>query len=653
MDNFDFKQRILLNTVMNRLKEKKVLTGEAQALFLNASLSPSPETFTAFLGCAGELIQNAGKVSPFYKPDIKDNIQGVMKFGFSENVIPVGIDIGQFHTAVFGQTRSGKSVMLFMMLAQAMKQNNSVFWVFARANDIRRLLHVSNDIVFVTFDGQIRYNPIPKDENLARFTDPFIQATTLFDGTDNYLAEQIYRLKIEKPEPSLSDLYKHIMFQKHLTNSRQDQYKQSSLNRLGGILRSKLGNFLKGGKDCFEQLINHNVVFEMNELRSWEQVLVVNLLILHLSDWKRKHASDLHHIIVLEDASAICNIAFDRNPRKPILADSFDTLAKDGFQFIVLSQSPGQVMHFLHAETDCKICLKLSNMDDAILMAHKLGVEKEHWEKFFWLPARTGFVSMKGLPAFLFRIPEIPLIDYSCFTDDWLKQNNARLLGITEDENVEIEDEEAEDVKEELKKDERKLLEAIHVKQFVASMGMLSEITGFDVSKISRMSNVLAERGYISICDIRIGKRPFRYPVLLVRGYQALGIEEAEKQECKGGPDHRIWIFLFESKFKKKGISAEHERFLGEGHSSDLVLKLSDYSVGVEVELSSANTKNNLEKGLRLGLNYIIFGAKDRKTLREIQAIINDSSEENKKKCFAYSLTEIYEAENIMDLIKL
>lgn len=609
----------------------------------------------------------------YIKPMLDSNIDGVMKLGFREDTgSPVGINYDDNHCVLFGKTRSGKSVIMTLLALQAIKESTEkvVVWYFARADDLRRLLYVCPDIIYVNFDGQIKYNPIPKDDNYGIFTDPFIQATNLFDGSDNFLASNIAKLKTVKENPDLKDLIEHLNIKaRGAFNPRLEQYRTSCLNRLNGMFASKIGNILKPGKDSFDDFLTNHTVFELRELRSWENILIVNWLILQLFHVKMKYGlTNVRHVIFLDDASPLFYKEFDRRPRRPMIADIFDTVAKAGIQLFTAVQIPTDVMQCLFAETSVKILLKQESLRDTIFVAERIAIPRDQWEECFWLQPRTAIISMREKPAFKLFIPEVELPDHKLITDEMIADNNKRILGLVEQEesvgnnmpeticngtvthNQDVNNKSEsnpQDKTDEAMQEAKKFLYAVHLKQFTASLSDLSKHLSYDNSKTSRIVKYLEDKKHIEITKIVNGRKHLKYPTLTESGYSLIDLKPDKPDSKGGGKGHTIRQYLFVEKLEKMGLNPEREKHLGENHHGDIVFFFDGKKIALEIAITSGNEKNNIENDLRLGCDHVIIGCKDKKVLDEVQEIAKGN--ERVTVCL---LSQLYECDDISSFIK-
>lgn len=284
--NDRFKKSIYSLNILSELKKSGTLNPITARALLSAHLKESPGEDYAKL--QGVIALSQMFTSPFDKPDAAVN--GPIGIAQSENNHVIGIFPEEAHVLIAGQTGMGKTTLLRLIFAQALERGLQI-WCFPRARDLRSLLTVDKKILVVTFDGQVKINPL-NPGNLSTedycniFSDIFIQSQNLFDGTKNFLIETLstlYRIhKANKTYPSLHDLYFYIKALKHPAFSRTARYQESALNRLGGMIYGSLGKVFDCSQGHEDSLTDLNCIFEIGNISREQQVFIVNLLLTKL-----------------------------------------------------------------------------------------------------------------------------------------------------------------------------------------------------------------------------------------------------------------------------------------------------------------------------------------------------------------------------------
>jgi hypothetical protein len=228
--------------------------------------------------------------------------------------------------------------------------------------------------------------------------------------------------------------------------------------------------------------------------------------------------------------------------------------------------------------------------------------------------------------------------------NDFIIQNNARILsGFSFQPRQFPEHKQEEKAKpetgERLKVDERRFLSCVFTHLYKKTLTEIYSEIGFSASKGTRISKKLERNILIKIFNIAKGKGVSKYPVLLSDAYKMLDVEE-RKFEGKGcGYEHLIWQHILANHFKEQKAKIELIRM---NKSIDVAFEHEGKLIAVEVAISSAHEKANIEKDINLArADLVVVGCKDEKVLSEVNAIIWELSEELKSKARAFLLSKI------------
>lgn len=233
--------------------------------------------------------------------------------------------------------------------------------------------------------------------------------------------------------------------------------------------------------------------------------------------------------------------------------------------------------------------------------------------------------------------------------NDFIKQNNARILsGFTftprrffHKQNTQagqVEKGDPEPVNR-LSADERRFLLCAFTYLYRKTLTEIYSEVGFSACKGTRISQKLERNLMIKIFNIAKGKGVSKYPVLLSDSYKFLNVEE-RKFEGKGcGYEHLIWQHILANHFREHKAGIE----LNRGNKCiDVAFEYQEKLVAIEVAITSAHEKANIEKDINLArADLVVVGCKDEKVLNEVNAIIRELGEELKNKARAFLLSKI------------
>ncbi len=354
----------------------------------------------------------------FGKPFKQSNqmIRGLIKFAKTELGITTGFNPDEPHCLIAGQTGCGKTVLLMIMLAQAITQNITT-WLFTKAKDTRNLLRVTREIIVNDFTGQIKFNPLLPPLGVdVRFwincyADVFIQAFNLYDGTKNFMLENLNYLFSRNSLPTIHDLLRIIKAHNYSPMSRFARYQESALNRLNGMINSFSDTF---GFPfiTLEDLAKKHVIFEIQGLTLEQQVFIVNVLITWLFYYKLNNSCNDYHFVGIDDANLIFDKSFEYRPDqgKPIVSHLMSTVRKSRINVIACSQIPHQLGASIHSNSFTKIMFSLANANDVDFMSKGMGIrDQEQLNYCHRLGKREIVVKYSGRyqEPFLAYVPEV------------------------------------------------------------------------------------------------------------------------------------------------------------------------------------------------------------------------------------------------------
>lgn len=352
---------------------------------------------------------------PFKEPDA--SVDGLIKFALTTEKIPVGVNLDEPHVLIGGQTGSGKTVLLIIMQAQAIIQGVTM-WLFTKAQDTRKLLGVTREILISDFTGQVRFNPLLPPPGLSHVfwvnccADIFTQAFSLYDGTKNFLIDTLEYLFSKNSMPTMNDLLQVVKAQHYPLMSRFARYQESAINRLSGMI-SSLGETLTYPFVKLEDLAMHHVIFEIDGLTAEQQIFTVNLLLTWLFYYKLRNHCENYHFVGIDDANLVFDKSYEYRPDhgKPIISHLLSTVRKSRISVIACTQIPHQMGASISSNSFTKIMFSLANADDVNSMARSMGIsDREQLDYCHKLGKREVVVKFSGRykEPFLANVPEVP-----------------------------------------------------------------------------------------------------------------------------------------------------------------------------------------------------------------------------------------------------
>lgn len=299
-----------------------------------------------------------------------------------------------------------------------------ICWMFVKAQDMRPLLNVSRDILFDSFQGVIKLNPLEPVQGIKRtewasiFSDFYIQAFRLYEGSKGFLIECLNTLYSRNEElgkyPSLSDLFYYVKSLNFPAVSRSARYQESILNRLGSLIYGSLSSVFDCSRGHINNLINTHTVFEILYLTSEQQVFMVNYLLSYLFYHKLIHDKGVRHFVGIDDANLIFDKSFEMRPDMglPIIHHLLTTVRKNKINLFVCSQTPHQLGASIHSNSFAKAMFSLSNGHDLEFMFRSMGIKDEEQKAYCYKLAPREMVmkfSTRYQEPFTAVVPEVKL----------------------------------------------------------------------------------------------------------------------------------------------------------------------------------------------------------------------------------------------------
>lgn len=226
-------------------------------------------------------------------------------------------------------------------------------------------------------------------------------------------------------------------------------------------------------------------------------------------------------------------------------------------------------------------------------------------------------------------------------TDDYIKQNNARILaGFSMQARYKPEfTETRKPGKEKLTADERRLLMAIDIYQYKFTLTQIAEVTGFSACKSTRLFKALEQAEMLKIIKLVKGKGISKYPVLLPEAYRLLNLEEKKFYGKGAGYEHVIWQHLVAEHLAEFKPVIELNKT---GKFIDVAVEHEGRLIAIEVAMTSVNEKVNVEKDFELAkADKVIIACRDEQVLAEVRQIVSGLDEGMRQKTYVCLLAEV------------
>lgn len=236
-------------------------------------------------------------------------------------------------------------------------------------------------------------------------------------------------------------------------------------------------------------------------------------------------------------------------------------------------------------------------------------------------------------------------MSHNSFNDEFVNQNNTRILSLFEFQNrykPEIKSESQTREKPSSKKiddNAKDFLMAVNLYQFKKSLTEITKLANFAAGTGSRIAKSCEKKNMIKVIQLKNLRGRPKYPILTKKAYQILNIKEKKFYGKGAGSEHVLYQNLIKEHFKNYKPIIEfnkNEKFV------DVAIKTDKFLLCIEVAMTSIHEKENIEKDFSIaGADFVVIACKDKKTLNQVKMINNKFPESTRIKTRVYLLSEI------------
>jgi hypothetical protein len=592
--------------------------------------------------------------SPFENPDA--SVDGLIRFAKTNNNIPVGLNPYELHTAIIGESGTGKTIMMLYCLGLQAMMKGITCWYFVKARDAERLSKITKNILINDFDGQTKMNLLNAPPNYSEYGwkaylwDIWTQAHSLYDGSKNFLLEHSFDLEKKYEEfgvrPSFFELFDFVKSKKFPGFSRDARYRESVLNRFGGILKSSLRHSFDCSKGHLSNLINQNVVFNIKSLTSQDQVFIVNALIAWLYCFKESNPSNSMHFIFIDDALLLANRNFERMDRVPFISLLLTEVRKLNIRLISSVQIPSLISKGFLGTSALKILFNIPNAQEVNYILDIMGVygkEKREYACRLDKSKREMLVkfSDRYTEPFIASVPEIPFmnqLDSLHLTNQEKWQHNESIIqGFSKViprkpyfEAVKVKTDRQQAQKIDRVKD---LLIDIYNRFEVASTKRAKDLN-LSAGESNRLYGYIEKEMFVEVVSLNLtGKKGglSKFHVLTKKGAKIINKPPVRNYSGGTGSKHNFIQRYLKKYLPNVGFKdIEIEKDLG-GKKIDLFCRYQELKVAIEICVSTIQTEYlNVQKDFDK-CDYLIIACPDKKTMQSLEKVIFKKVERHSK----------------------
>lgn len=346
------------------------------------------------------------------------------------------------HGLVVGVPGSGKTTAMFNLLYQLWSTETQrepiPFMVLEPAKTEYRALKTMprfrNDmLVFTLGDERIspfRFNPfevprgIPVESHISRLNACFVGAFNLFDPLPLVLDKAIRATYEAKgwldssiggdpnlEAPTLSDLCRQaetVVKESGYSEKLRTDINASLTQRLDSLRRGSKGRMLDSKQSIpFELLMQRPVVLELDALNGDEKALLMMFILTLVYEYakaNRRSGSPLRHVLVIEEAHNLIGRARGSsnenrgNPQEHAIRLFIQMLAEMralGQSILISDQLPTAIAPEAMKQTNLKVLMRMTAMDDRTEMGNTMDLEEEHLKAVTRFKSGQAYVYME------------------------------------------------------------------------------------------------------------------------------------------------------------------------------------------------------------------------------------------------------------------
>jgi DNA helicase HerA-like ATPase len=366
---------------------------------------------------------------PFYPLPV-DSVAGDIEFGKIGNTeSSFGLQLKEMtqHILLAGRSGSGKTTLLYHMMNQLLEKDIS-WWCFDFKKEFRGLLRKSDDVLVLRPEN-FKLNPLRPPEGIpplrwiAILSDVFSHATSLLEGSNSFLLDQIFNLYElfgvfdgNDRYPSFHELKKILEHTWLPLSSRESRYLEVVKNRIQSCVLNA-GDMLNCDRDMFDDLVNQrkSVVFEFYGISEHVTTFLIEILLAKLYFYRmaqgRKASKSNVLIVFMDEARNVYDYRKEMIPESGIpFIDTLTERIRDfGVSLVIASQIPSELCASAKSNTYSKIMMSLGNGRDIADLSACMGLNDDQTRFSYQLDVGQAVVKLAGryTNPFWIQVPHV------------------------------------------------------------------------------------------------------------------------------------------------------------------------------------------------------------------------------------------------------
>lgn len=329
------------------------------------------------------------------------------------------------HVLILGRTGSGKTNLIYWIVAQCIRKMIPV-WVFdSNKNEFRHLIRLFPGLLVIQLGKNFKINPLavpfrvdPK-QWAQIFVDTFCRVHSLLDGSEALLLRLVMELYHEfgvfkNPGvfPTLEDLYLKCRAQNFPKYSRPSSYQASINNRLEIYLSMHPEMF-----DCsvgfpLDELSKKSVVFELTGLPEKLSTFLISIILFWLFNFRialQERGVGLRNLVVLDECKWIFPPFINENIGWPPITYILAQIREFGVG-ILASDQTANLNESIFVNSFLKICMSMGSGKDLEKVAKMFSLNRDQVDYMHRLRVGEAVVGYPLIEEpFVIQVPEFPL----------------------------------------------------------------------------------------------------------------------------------------------------------------------------------------------------------------------------------------------------
>jgi len=322
--------------------------------------------------------------------------------------------------------------------------------------------------------------------------------------------------------------------------------------------------------------------------------------------------------------------------RESYLIGCVRRLRESGEGLVLADQSVSSLKDQVKSNVYTIICLSQSGVKDMREAASIIGLDHQAGGILNQLDVGMGIIKLSGRYPYPVVV-KFPLVEPKYITEEELDEMNAedetirsllkrvkprevqkkrfvKVLQTGEEQRAQIKKiSDPDNITDKMKE----WLAIVNIHQYRKSLVEINEAAGIPNSTGSRLNDKAEQMKLIEM--INFGNR--KYPILLDKGYAALGVEPKNFYGKGAGRKHVLMQYLIAGHFQDYHPVIEKEIMR---KSVDVVIQYNGSVVAVEVAMTSVNERQNIEKDIAANVDGLIIACDTGKLRQEVKQIISD-----------------------------